>query len=101
MCWGLDALGCPGQGRISRGFRLWWGDGWLMGPFNHRSQPLRDGDLSQRQPHRHYRGNGVAAQASTAEEEFSPLMTVCVAGKPYGPFPIPHQPSEGKRGAAG
>ena len=33
MCRGLDALGCPGHGRISIGARLWWGDGWLMGPF--------------------------------------------------------------------
>ena len=30
-------FGCPGNGSIYICALLWWGDGWLMGPFDHRS----------------------------------------------------------------
>ena len=34
---GCDTLGWPGHGLISMGARLWWGNGWLLGPCDHRS----------------------------------------------------------------
>ena len=37
VCRSLDALGCQGNGGISMGARLLWGDGWLIGAFNHRA----------------------------------------------------------------
>ena len=87
MCRGLDDKGCLCHCRVSIFGRLWGGDGWLMGPFNHRLWPVGDEDLPPRHPGRLETVDGVArAQASTAEEAVSPLVAVGSSDKPHCPY---------------
>ena len=104
VCWSLDTVGRLGHCRFVIGAWLWWGDGWLMGPLNHRLLRSRDRDLPPRHTGRHGSVHGVLrAQAPSAEEEIFPLLAVGASDEPHGPFRIPHQPtdSEGKAGVEG
>ena len=79
-----------------------WGDGWLMGPFDHWSQQPGDGDLPPPHRSRHESVDGVPrAKAPTAEEEVSPVLAVSASDKPNGQLSIPYQPPEGEREAGG